>query len=351
MSLIDYGYSKRAEKLYDAEATKGQFIRARVIDDFGTGFLLASDAGELEAVLSGGLLSDAQAVRPVAGDWVLARVAPEGGHGQVVKVMPRYSELKRADTVVDWKSTVVAANFDYLMMMVSMNMNFSLNRIERLITSAWSSGGTPVLVLSKKDVCEDAESLIAKARDVVPGTDVVAISSMTGEGIEEVAAFFRGGVTCAVVGSSGVGKSTLLNYLMGRQIAKTASIRDVDSKGRHTTSHRTLHLLPGGGLFLDTPGVRSFGLTAEDEEMGKAFQDIEELAHGCRFSDCAHKGEPGCAVAKAIEDGLLEERRYLSYLKLQKEIRHVQAKTEVAARLEQKRKGKVIAKLIKQLGK
>ena len=349
MELLQYGYSNRIREAINKMGTGDGFVPGRITDDFGTGFSAVTEAGEIDAVLAGGILSDKQELRPVAGDWVRIRLAPEGTRGQIVRVMPRISELKRADSHVAWKSVVVAANFDYLMMMVSMNANYSLNRIERLITAAWSSGGTPVLVLSKKDACDDPDFLEQQAKDAVPGTDVVSISAVTGEGVDLLRGYFRPGITCAVVGSSGVGKSTLLNRLMGFEAAKTAEIRQSDSKGRHTTTSRALKLLPGGGMLIDTPGIRAFGLTAEDDDISGSFQDIEKLAEGCRFDDCSHTGEPGCAVLQAIEDGLLESRRYDSYMKMVKEVMYVRSKSETAAWLERKRKGKLIAKLQRSL--
>jgi len=348
LNLTDYGYSERVEDIYRRRGVPAGTIRARVLEDYGLGYVLASDAGELDAALSGGLMDGLSGERPVAGDWVLARPAPEGGHAQVLEVMPRLSELRRADTMVDWKTTVVAANFDYLIFMVSMNANYSLNRIERLMASARKSGGVPVLVLSKLDLCDDRDGMIMQAESVAPDADVVAISSLTGQGLEALDRYFRKGVTTAVVGSSGVGKSTLLNRLMGFEAERTQGIREVDSKGRHTTTHRALHLLPGGGLFLDTPGVRSFGLTSEDHEASSSFPDIEELAQACRFDDCSHTKEPGCAVLRAVEEGDLEKRRYLSYLKMVKEVEHVRAGSEAAAFMERKRRAKAISKIQRQ---
>ena len=349
LDLRQYGYNDRVSRGIGAMGAGDGLTAGRITDDFGTGFSAATDAGEIEAVLSGAILSDKRELRPVAGDWALIRLAPEKTRGQIVRVMPRMSELRRADSHVTWKSVVVAANFDYLMMMVSMNANYSLNRIERLIAAAWSSGGTPVLVLSKKDACDDADLLEQRAMDAVPGTDVVSISALTGEGVDVIEGYFKPGVTCAVVGSSGVGKSTLLNRLMGYEAAKTAEIRQGDSKGRHTTTSRALRLLPTGGMLIDTPGIRAFGLTAEDDDLSGSFQDIEELAIGCRFDDCSHTGEPGCAVLQAIEDGFLESRRYDSYMKMVKEVMYVKSKGETAAWLERKRKGKLIAKIQRSL--
>lgn len=349
MDLRQYGYNDKIRAAIAAMGSNDGFIAGRITDDFGTGFLAVTETGEIEAALAGGILSDKEELRPVAGDWVRVRLAPEGTRGQIVKVMPRLSELRRADSHVTWKSVVVAANFDFLMMMVSMNANYSLNRIERLITAAWSSGGTPVLILSKKDACDDPETLERQAKNAVPGTDVVALSSLTGEGFDLLRSYFKPGVTCALVGSSGVGKSTLLNRLMGYEAARTAEIRQSDSKGRHTTTSRALKLLPGGGMLIDTPGIRAFGLTAEDDDLSGSFGDIEELAEGCRFDDCSHTGEPGCAVQKALEEGVLEQRRYDSYMKMLKEVNYVRSKSETAAWLERKKKGKMIAKLQRSL--
>jgi len=351
LDLGEYGYSQRIEEMYaGAKAAEG-FVCARVLADYGLGFVIVAEAGEMDAVMSGGMLADVSGIRPVAGDWVVARSAPEGGHAQITGVLPRFSCLERADTMVGWKKTVVAANFDYLIIMISMNANYGLNRIERMLSAARASGGVPVLALSKADLCADSAKLAGRAEAVAAGVDVITFSSVTGEGMAKIMSYFRKGVTCAVVGSSGVGKSTLLNRLMGYEAAKTATVRQEDSKGRHTTTYRALHLLPEGGLFLDTPGIRAFGLTAEGDELDSTFTDIKELASSCRFGDCSHTKEPGCAVLKAIEEGELEERRYLSYMRMAKELDYVRASYDRAVWQERKKKGKAIAKFSKELNK
>lgn len=351
LDLGEYGYSQRIEKLYKSIKGAEGTIRARVLADHGLGFVIAAEAGELEAVMSGGMLAEGGPMRPVAGDWVTARLAPEGGHAQITSVLPRFSCLERADTMVGWKKTVVAANFDYLIIMVSMNANYGLNRIERMVLAAKASGGRPVLALSKADLCPDAQGLAERARAVAADTDVIAFSSISGEGTSRIMSYFKRGITCAVVGSSGVGKSTLLNRLMGYEAAKTAAIREEDSKGRHTTTYRALHLLPKGGLFLDTPGIRAFGLTAGEDELDSTFTDIKEIAANCRFSDCSHKKEPGCAVLKAVEEGDLDERRYMSYMKMAKELDYVRASYDRAVWQERKKRGKAIAMFSRKLKK
>jgi ribosome biogenesis GTPase len=350
LTLMDYGYMEKIEKtILKCGGLPSDNTLARVIGDYGTGFAVIHEGGSANASLAGSFQNGANKdeMRPVTGDWVAVRIAPGGGTGVITKIYPRFSEMRRSDTVTEWKNTHVAANFDFVFLMVSLNSNFTLSRVERLVTAAWASGGTPVVLLSKADLTEGIESLISSVSALVPGVDVVAISAITGYGIEKVSSYMKSGITCALVGSSGVGKSTLLNLMMGQEVAKTAEIRKADSKGRHTTSNRALYLLPSGGLILDTPGIRAYGLNEMGSNLERTFSDIEELAGRCRFTDCSHTGEPGCAVLMAIEDKSLDERRLASYLRMQKELEHVKAKSENSARLIRKRRQKGLAKLIR----
>jgi ribosome biogenesis GTPase len=214
---------------------------------------------------------------------------------------------------------LVAANFDYVFIMQSLNSNFNINRIERYLSLAWQSGGVPVIILTKSDLVSNAQDFIDEVESVAIGVDIYAISCVTKEGLDDIKRYFSKGKTIVFLGSSGVGKSTLVNTLYGEEVMKTSEIRDEDSKGRHTTTSRNLIMLPNGAMIIDTPGMRELGMWNAEEGIEKTFEDISNLAKMCRFSDCTHTNEPGCKIQEAIENGSLSRDRFEQYIKLQKE--------------------------------
>jgi ribosome biogenesis GTPase len=226
---------------------------------------------------------------------------------------------------------VVAANLDVVLVVDALTGDARLRRVERYLAVAWSSGATPVVVLTKADLCDDVAATAAAVREDALGVDVLAVSSVTGAGLEGVRALLGPGRTAAMVGPSGVGKSSLVNALAGRAVAGTRDIRD-DGRGRHTTTARELHLLPGGGLLVDTPGMRELGLYDDADGVDTAYADVTELAAGCRFRDCAHRGEPGCAVAAAIDDGRLDPARFTGWRKLEAEARRQLLRVDARSR-------------------
>ncbi len=276
--------------------------------------LLARTAGRLLHQAPG-----AEAL-PAIGDWVALQL-PEGeGEALIHAVLPRTSVLTRREAGGEHEGQLIAANLDIVFLVAGLDGNFNPRRIERALTLAWSSGASPVVVLTKADLHPDAAALVAEVEDLAPGVPVLALSAWTGEGIAALDASLPAGKTGALVGSSGVGKSTLVNRLLGEARLETQAVRAEDSKGRHTTTHRELFVLPGGGLLIDGPGMRELGLWGdEDEGLLQAFSDILELAEGCRFSDCQHQREPGCAVREAAATGALSKARLASYERLRRE--------------------------------
>ncbi|HLY81177.1 MAG TPA: ribosome small subunit-dependent GTPase A, partial [Caulobacteraceae bacterium] len=264
-------------------------------------------------------------------------------------VLPRRTAFVRraADSVT--AEQVVAANVDLALLVASMNADLNPRRLERYLATAWQSGAKPVVVLTKADLAEDPEGDIADAESVAFGTPVLPVSAVTGEGMAALAAWLKPGETAVLVGSSGVGKSSLVNALAGETLMATAAIREDDAHGRHTTTHRELIRLPPnamvpGALILDTPGMRELGLLDADEGLSATFDDVEEIAAGCRFNDCHHGNEPGCAVRAALDSGELDPGRWKSFVKLQKELRYQALKESPDARQAYRREWKPIIK-------
>ncbi|MCE5192030.1 MAG: ribosome small subunit-dependent GTPase A, partial [Actinomycetia bacterium] len=261
----------------------------------------------------------------------------------VEAVLSRSSAFMRGDQGKMASSQVLAANIDTVFVVHPIAEGPNLRRIERELTLAWESGAVPVVVLTKSDLAEDAEAARAAVAGIALGTDVLVTSAVDGTGTAALDAYVGPGRTVALVGPSGAGKSTLINLLTGTDSQAIAEVRASDGRGRHTTVARELVPLPGGGVLVDTPGLRSVALTDSESGVETAFADIAELARDCRFTDCSHNGEPGCAVAAAIEAGTLDPARLESYHKLQREVQVAAAKTDVRARAEETRKWKIIA--------
>lgn len=263
---------------------------------------------------------DAEAL-PTVGDWVLLQ-PPASGDGEALMhtVLPRRSVLKRREAGSEHDGQLIAANVDVVFLVVGLDSNFNARRIERALTVAWNSGATPVVILSKADLASDADERVLEVEALAPGVDVLAVSARTGLGIEAVRARLPAAKTGVLLGSSGVGKSTLANRLLDAARLVTQPVRPEDDKGRHTTTHRELFVLEHGGLIIDGPGMRELGLLGgEDEGLAAAFADLFTLAEGCRFNDCGHQGEPGCAVMAAVQAGTLSEERRANFAKLQRE--------------------------------
>ncbi len=258
---------------------------------------------------------------PAVGDFVmLDRADGESGHGQIQRILARKSVFERKAAGQPNAAQVVAANIDIVFICSSLNNDFNLRRLERYLAIAWDSGALPVVVLTKSDLCEETDKMLSQATQVAIGADVIVTSGFAQETLAQLRAYLKEGVTAAFIGSSGVGKSTLINALAGDDRLKTAAIRQDDDKGRHTTTRRELIALPSGGVVIDTPGMREIGLDSADVD--KAFSDIDALAAQCRFRDCTHKAEPGCAVRAAVDNDELDANRLESYFKLKKEARY-----------------------------
>ena len=282
---------------------------------------------------------------PTTGDFVLIDYNP-GGDSRIVRTLPRRTFFVRRDPAPGRGEQAVAANFDHVFIMQSMNQNFNARRLERYLTLAWQSGAAPVVVLTKADLAEDRERYIRIAEELAPGVPVYAVSAKTGGGLDVLSAYLSPGKTVVFLGSSGVGKSSLVNALAGEEIMAVNGIREQDGKGRHTTTHRQLIMLPNGAMIIDTPGMRELGMWDVSDGLGEAFSDVEQYLGKCRFSNCRHQTEPGCAIKQAIADGSLSRERWESYLRLKGEAEYADDKTSFLRQKQQKFKN--IAKINRQ---
>ncbi|MGW8062536.1 ribosome small subunit-dependent GTPase A [Streptomyces ziwulingensis] len=306
------------------------------------GRVIRVDRGQCDVATTGGVLrADTAFVTPhdplrvvCTGDWVA--VEPDGTPRYVRTYLPRRTAFVRSTSSKRSEGQILAANVDQAIVAVSLAAELDLARVERFLALAWESGAQPVVVLTKADLVPDPVTLAHLVQDVetaAPGVPVLAVSAERGEGLDVLAAVVCGG-TAVLLGQSGAGKSTLANALLGEDVMGVQAIREVDGKGRHTTTTRNLLALPGGGVLIDTPGLRGVGLWDAGHGVGQVFAEIEELGRGCRFHDCAHESEPGCAVLAAIDSGELPERRLESYRKLLRENQRIVAKTDARLRAE-----------------
>lgn len=305
----------------EAQAYEGMTI-GRVSSQYKGLYKVITEEGELLAEVSGKFRHKAVALSqyPAVGDFVmLDRAEGSVGNGVIHHVLMRKSVFSRKVAGTSQDAQVVAANIDTVFICMALNSDFNLRRLERYLSIAWDSGAIPVVVLTKADLCQDVQQRLDQVSGVAIGVDVLVTTSLTEDGYLPIKSYISSGCTVAFIGSSGVGKSTLINRLIGEDLLATNDIRD-DGRGRHTTTRRELMLVPEGGVVIDTPGMREIGIISAD--LSKSFADINEIAAGCRFDDCTHQNEPGCAVIKAVEDGILAADRFESFRKLAKEARY-----------------------------
>ncbi|TMU88330.1 ribosome small subunit-dependent GTPase A [Bacillus sp. BHET2] len=318
------------------------FILGRVVTEHRGAFMVMTKTGEVLCRISGRLRF--QTVQredlPAVGDWV--HLSEEGTI--IEKVMPRTSKFSRKKAGIEAEEQIIAANIDTVFILSSLNDDLNSNRMERYVLLCWESGANPVIVLTKSDTCMDIEEKRREVENTLLGVKVIAISAVNQEGIEELQPYLDKGKTVALVGSSGVGKSTLTNMLVGENVQKTKEIRESDDKGRHTTTHRELFVLDNGASIIDTPGMREIQLWQGQEGLSTQYNDIEELSNQCRFTDCSHEDEPGCQIRVAIQGGALSEERYEHYVKLQREIAYMERRGNKRLESLERKKWKNIGK-------
>ena len=338
-ALLAIGWHPTFAAAFEAHASSGR-VPARIVAEERGQFLVHDGLDAHPATVSGRLRYESNGdplAYPSVGDWVAATPGESGGAATIHGLMPRRSAIvRRAPSDHATGAQVLAANVDVVFIVSSLNAEMNLRRLERYLAVAWESGGLPVVVLSKADLDDDVAGHRVAAESVAPGVDVIVVSAVTQEGLEDVRAHLAPGRTVAFIGSSGVGKSTLVNALAGRELLTTAGIREDDARGRHTTTRRQLVAL-ADGLVIDTPGMRELGLL-DGDGLATAFEDLERAAGACRFRDCRHETEPGCAVRAALAGGDLDPARFRAYRKLEREAHRAELANDAVARKAERRK-------------
>lgn len=346
--LEAFGWGAFFQNAFEQHAAQGRFP-ARVCGKYGRLCRLYTAQGEVWAETTGRLRHEATAAKdlPWAGDWVATRLPIGSGpssRAAIDAILPRRTVFIRKAAGKRAGEQVLAANADTVLLVMSLNRDFNLRRIERYVAAAWDSGARPVILLTKADLCASVDEKRAEAEAVACGVPAHAVSAVSQTGLDELRQYFSPGQTVAMLGSSGVGKSTLINWLAGRDLQRVREIRSDDDRGRHTTTVRELILLPGGGLVLDTPGLRELALWDADEGLRDAFGDIDALGADCRFRDCDHQHEPGCAVRAAVENGALATERLENYHKLQRELAYLRERENLPANAVERRRWRAVAR-------
>jgi ribosome biogenesis GTPase len=347
MELVELGWNDRFAALL-ASASEPDLTPMRVAIEYKDRYQLVGESGTLFGYLRGELHDRGPFERPAVGDWVATRMDEAGETAVIVELLERFSRFVRQAAGKRTRPQVVAANVDTVFVVTSANKDFNVRRIERYLTTVWDSGASPVLVINKADLCADPAAYTDQLGDVAVGVPVAVVSATEGLGLDQLTEHLGPGRTVALVGSSGVGKSTIVNWLIGRDVQKVKGIREDDARGRHTTTHRELLPLGDAGILIDTPGMRELQLWVDEDAVDAAFPDVETLAEQCKFRDCEHDNEPGCAVREAVGTEALTHARLTAYRKLQAELAAQHRKIDARARREEMSRWKQVSATAKK---
>lgn len=351
MSLEIYGWNEYWQAQFSE--SNHQLKPGRIIRQHRQLYHLVGENGEYEASLSGRYLHQLTDSReyPTVGDWVAFDPVPNEEKGVIQRLLSRRSAFVRNTPGEKTEAQVVAANVDKIFLVSALDEDFNLRRIERYLTEVWESGATPVIILNKIDKCDDPDLYSDQVGEIALGVDIVSLSATENIGFEQLQRFLKPKQTIALLGSSGVGKSSIINRLLGYDKMKVSEISDEKSKGRHTTTHRELTVLDNGTILIDTPGLRSIRLWADEDSLDQSFADIDQLARDCRFVDCEHGTEPGCAVKAALDDGTIDQKRFNNYLKMRRELASLERRKSDLGRHLDKVRGKKFAQRRKEVKK
>jgi len=352
MKLEDLGWNPYYEK-YRVENNYSRNQIGRVVAEYKHLYKVYTVDGEYLAEVTGKLRHQAtnRAMFPAVGDWVVVQELAGESKLIIQEVLPRQSKFSRKVAGGVTEEQIVAANVDTLFLVNALNHDFNVRRIERALILAWEGGAQPIIILSKGDLCDDIPSKISEVESVALGVPIHVITAIEEDGCEAVRQYIQPSKTIALIGSSGVGKSTLINRILGEELQRVNDVREGDDRGKHTTTHRQLLLIPEGGLIMDTPGMRELQLWDADEGVTSTFEDIDSLIAQCRFSDCNHNNEPGCALRAALTSGELAQSRYNNYLKMNRELAYINSKAIDNLKNVQKSKGKQISMFLKSKNK
>ena len=350
MTINEYGWTASWAEAW-AQHTIPEAIPGRILREYRHRYTVATDVGVLDAEVTGTFRHEhpRQEDFPAVGDWVALLPVAGEEKGRIHAVLPRKTAFTRPAPDRTSEMQVMASNVDTVFLVSGLDGDFNLRRIERYLTMAYESGAKPVILLNKCDLEPDLDSRIAAVEGVAYGVPIHGVSSVSGTGLDTVRSYAEPGKTLVCLGSSGAGKSSLVNALLGNTVMETGEVREDDSRGRHTTTHRELFQLPGGGLIIDTPGIREIQVSGSGDNLEAAFEDVEALLGKCRFRDCGHSGEAGCAIEAALESGALDPGRFNAYQRLQREMAYTERRHSENYAYEERKRGKEMGKMYKRI--